>query len=544
MLALPSVSQILALPELTSGQPDVVAGAASLNRPVRWVHISELPDIAYLLNGGELLLTTGIGLPGEPDDLSSYVESLAAAKVSALVIELGRRFTSIPSELVSVADEQELPLIALQREVHFVQVTLEAHSLIINRQLEELELRNTVHETFTQLALEGGSTSEVVRRAAGMLGRPVLFETINHQVIESETGSLPRDFVIDAWLKCCRQVEPATSTRLHSDEMTWLVTPVGARGEIWGRLAFLAGDRELPRSSRVVLEQAAVAIAFNRLVERHHDTLERQSHRSLLSDLMGGVQPKREIEARARALGVHLNQGVQVGCVARQAIVSTTGDREREALEKELTENVVSAARRVGIGAIIAPISHDTVGLLIADHDAAQLQAHLQRLSEALHGRYSPGLLIISAGSIVDSNGDVRRSFREAEQIADAINPGDQFKLYYQLPDVRLRGLLHLLRDDSRVQTFLERELGRLIDYDQQHRTNLMEVLRAYLAAGRNKASTASALGISRPALYERLSRIETILSVDLESTESCLSLHVALVGMFTKDRNGGQKPG
>ncbi|MEX0743382.1 MAG: PucR family transcriptional regulator ligand-binding domain-containing protein, partial [Actinomycetota bacterium] len=38
-----------------------VAGEESANRPIRWVHISELEDPTPWLKGGELLLTTGTG---------------------------------------------------------------------------------------------------------------------------------------------------------------------------------------------------------------------------------------------------------------------------------------------------------------------------------------------------------------------------------------------------------------------------------------------------------------------------------------------------
>ena len=40
----------------------LVAGEAGLDRPVRWVHISELADPTPWLSGGELLLTTGMNL--------------------------------------------------------------------------------------------------------------------------------------------------------------------------------------------------------------------------------------------------------------------------------------------------------------------------------------------------------------------------------------------------------------------------------------------------------------------------------------------------
>ena len=41
---------------------ELVAGADAASAPVRWVHISELQDPTPWLNGGELMLTTGIPL--------------------------------------------------------------------------------------------------------------------------------------------------------------------------------------------------------------------------------------------------------------------------------------------------------------------------------------------------------------------------------------------------------------------------------------------------------------------------------------------------
>ncbi len=103
---------------------------------------------------------------------------------------------------------------------------------------------------------------------------------------------------------------------------------------------------------------------------------------------------------------------------------------------------------------------------------------------------------------------------------------------YYQLADVRLRGLLHLLRDDERLQTYVERELGPLLAYDDTHSAKLIPILTAYLLAGRNKSAAADDAHLSRPSFYDRLHRIETTLDVDLTDVESCVSLHVALMGL------------
>src|ERR1044071_1586760 len=44
---------------------ELIAGGDDAERPIRWVHISELEDPTPWLSGGELLLTTGIQLSGQ-----------------------------------------------------------------------------------------------------------------------------------------------------------------------------------------------------------------------------------------------------------------------------------------------------------------------------------------------------------------------------------------------------------------------------------------------------------------------------------------------
>lgn len=89
----PTVAQVLDLDALKRGAPQVVAGSAGLERPVRWVHISELADIAGMLHGGELVLTTGVMLPEDREALARYIDDLADVDAAGLVVELGRRYT-------------------------------------------------------------------------------------------------------------------------------------------------------------------------------------------------------------------------------------------------------------------------------------------------------------------------------------------------------------------------------------------------------------------------------------------------------------------
>src|SRR5690606_9755235 len=125
-----TVRRALELPGLRSGLPEVVAGTGGLERTVRWVHAGEVPNIASLLKGGELLLTTGYGMGNRPADQRAFVRTLAERGIAALVVELGTRFTRLPAALVDTARAAELPLVQLHRQVPFVPVTEEVRTAV------------------------------------------------------------------------------------------------------------------------------------------------------------------------------------------------------------------------------------------------------------------------------------------------------------------------------------------------------------------------------------------------------------------------------
>ena len=58
-LNLLTVRDIAALPGLAL---ELAAGADGLGNAIRWVHVSELADPTPWLEGGELLITTGLGI--------------------------------------------------------------------------------------------------------------------------------------------------------------------------------------------------------------------------------------------------------------------------------------------------------------------------------------------------------------------------------------------------------------------------------------------------------------------------------------------------
>ena len=543
---MPTVREVLQLAAVQRGQPQVVAAAGGLDRPVRWVHAIEFADAARLLRGGELVLTTGIALPDEEALIGAYVAGLAGVGVSALAVELGRKYTGgLPAAFVAAAQDRGLPLVVFTREVPFIEITEAVHALIIDDQLEQLRASARLHEVFTDLAVAGAGPAGILREAALLAGRPLILEDLSHHVLACEpAGTDPAALLADFGARSAA-VPSAPRTAYHPGP-GWLVTTVGARGEDWGRVILVCDGPPGPVDT-VLVERAATTLALGRLLARQQESLERQAHRTLISILL--AQPDAdpgEMAAQCRALGVPVTGRQLITAVIR----SPDGGAGllAQARVLDLAEALADACRTERIPALVGSLDDVRAGALLsagAGADPEQVLAGVcaaARLALARRARRPYGMPsgepVIGVGTPASSMREARRSLLEARQVADAAadssatqeGGAQDGRPFYRLADLRLRGLLSLLGGDARLATFVDRELGPLRDYDAAHGTDLTGVLAAYLAAGGNKAEAAARAHLARPTLYERLRHIERILGISLDSAESRTSLHVALL--------------
>ncbi|MBA0126594.1 PucR family transcriptional regulator [Haloechinothrix sp. YIM 98757] len=532
---LPTVSEVLAMPVMRRAAPRVVAGSAGLSRPVRWVHSAELADIAHLLRGGELVLTTGIALPDDGAALAGYVGELAEVDVAGLVVELGRRWTGeLPAALREACEAAGLPLVALRRETRFVTVAQHVGELIVDAQLAELRATEHIHETFTALSVSGAGQSEILGVLVRMAGLPVVLESIRHQILGYDLAGDDPGELLAGWEQRSRAVGHGQRTAYHQ-EQGWLVTSVGARGDDWGRLVLLAPD-EPSRREVVLLERAAAALALDRLATRDRESLERQTHRTLLTALSGTSEPEATVLDRCAEAGVPVRERLLVGITVTPRAVREAGPATLAAQEavRDLADVASSAARQADVPALIGVTSDNTVGCLLSlprDADAtAVTDGFAARIHRAVAAMPRATPATVAAGSEVTDPAAVRRSIAEADHVAAAAAGVREERPCHRLRDVHVRGLLHLLGDDDRVAAFAERELGALAAYDGDNGTTLLGTLRAFVEHSGNKAAAAAALHLSRPAFYERLQRIERILGADLADPEVRTSLHLAVL--------------
>lgn len=524
---LPTVAEVLALPAVASGQPEVVAGANGLGREVRWVHVAEVPDIAKLLTGGELILTTGMGWPTGPKAFAVYVEQLHAAGVSAIVLELGRRFEVVPPEVIRAAAAVDLPVVALHRVVRFVDITEVVHRRILSAQDALLSFSLDAHRAFTALSIEGAEVKDVLDRASSMAGTAVVLEDLAHRAVAfaGAPGAAPE--LLRDW--------EARSRASDARAETWLVVPVGPRHRRWGRLVMPrpVGDAE---QLLMLLERAAEALALIRLAERDRAGLEQQAHGGLLADLLRGVGDDPSAVARAEALGFPVpGQAFSGVCVS-----SRSGGRldpvEMESRARGLAEAVTDGCRAVGVAALVSPAPVGDVLLLVGVPRGRSLDVALAELAEAVDGQLQARAWdephVVAVGRRVLALRDARWSLEEARHVAEvlAATPRTPHRPFHRLEDLGLSGLLATVRDDPRWVSFAEAQLGPLLAHDARRGGDLERTLLQLIEVGGNKSALARARHLSRPATYARLDAIERLLGIDLDDASALGALHVALL--------------
>ncbi|GAA0669209.1 PucR family transcriptional regulator [Streptomyces thermocarboxydovorans] len=523
-----TVKQALELPGLRSGLPEVVAGADRLDRTVRWVHAGEVPNIASLLKGGELLLTTGYGMGNRPADQRAFVRTLAERGIAALVVELGTRFTRLPAALVDTARAAGLPLVQLHREVPFVTVTEEIHTEIINGHYALLQRAEEVHRRCTEALLGGGGVPQVLEILAGFSGNPVFLETTDGQLLYAAGEGLEGADPLQVWegLRDRHQDDPPAGSAL-------IDVPGGGPGSgPRARLVLLPVRGRLLPVHRMAAERAASILAVVLMQARQEEELAARGRGDFLTDLAEGRISAQDAPAQARVLGFKPGDSPLLPVVMRLGDALSPHGGGWAVLARAVSEELASLGVPLLLG--VRPVEGRVPLLLglrseadrtaMADRVAVALRAGVERAGMLRPGAPPPVVVVgMPGGWAAASTG-----LRHAAETATAAQ-GLPERPWYDARRLDIDLLMWRLRDHPDLAAFVERALGPLLEHDRRSRPPLLPTLETYLAHAGRKAETARELHLNRQTLYNRLARIGELLGSDLDDPQTVLVLSLAL---------------
>ncbi|WP_434588309.1 PucR family transcriptional regulator [Streptomyces sp. A5-4] len=528
-----TVQRALELPGLRGGLPEVVAGADRLNRTVRWVHAGEVPNMASLLKGGELLLTTGLGLGTRPAEQRAFVRRLADRQIAALVVELGPRFSRLPSTIVDTARAAGLPLVQLHREVAFVSVTEEIHTEIVNGHYTLLRQAEEVHLRCTQALLGGGGIPQVLGILADFTANPVFLETADGQLLYAaapEAGEACAD-PLQVWEGLRGQREAREEGPPANGVLVDVPGGGHGAGSVRARIALLAVSAPLLPVHRIAAERAAGILAVVLMQARQEEELAARGRGDFLTDLAQGRITAEDAPAQARVLGFKPGDGPLLPVVMRLAAeLSPTGNWA--VLARAVLEELSAVGVPVLLGVrpvegrvpLLLGLRTESERAAVADRVAAALRAGVERAGLGRTGGIPPVVVVGVAGNWAAASAGLRHA-AETATAAEGL-PG---RPWYDARRLDIDLLLWRLREHPDLAAFVDRAIGPLRDHDRTARPPLLPTLQTFLAHAGRKAETARELHLNRQTLYNRLARISELLGTDLDDPQTVLALSLAL---------------
>ncbi|SEB32633.1 purine catabolism regulatory protein [Amycolatopsis tolypomycina] len=462
----------------------VLTGDDDLDRPIGWVHPTELTDPQAFLEGGELLLTTGLAL--DEETAPAYVRRLVAARVAGLGFGVGLSHAEVPRALVATAAEVGLPVLEVPRKTPFIAITRAVSRAVAADEYAATVRIGRAQQELTRTAVGKGGPAGVLRKLAKLVdGWVLLFERTT--VTEAAPASAR------AYGEPLREEleRLRTGTRvvsLDGQEVVLQTLDTGTR-------RVLAVGAPLDTAGRHIVN-TAVSVLSLALEQDRAQAAARAALRTGLVELLVGGQA--ELALR---------------------VLTATGGEPPEPPWSVLVFLGPPAARRKLLGALEGELFAAKSGgsvVVFGPASVVEPAAGAALRIGGLHGGV--------AGPVAP--GDFAAGLEQAELAAQAAEAGG--KLLISAAEHTGRGLLSLI-DPEVARVYGENLLAPLRRHDETGRGDLVDSLRCWLEHHGHWDVAAARLGVHRHTLRNRITKAQELLGRDLDSPGVRAELWVAL---------------
>ena len=475
----------------------------ALDRPIRWVHTTDLPDPTPFLLEGLVLLTTGAQFAAWGDaEYTEYVQRLTAHGVRGLGFGTEVVRNGIPPALIDACRTERLPLFEVPYRTPFIAVAQANAESVAAQAYARREWVLAAQRAVSLAALRPDGLGETIAELARQLDTWAgLFDASGTLVREHPAGALGADVLAgvaaDAGTMLRRGVRAASSVEVGDGRFT--LETLGRGGHLRGVIAVASGD--LDHEARSVLTSV---IAMAGLALEQHQTMSRARatmRAGLLPSLLSG-DPQ-----LARRVAATLWGGLPPApiVVALADAGPARSDAATEWLELRAGESR---------GALFYGHGDDGLVLVLSADRASALDEFAE-------------LFGVRVG-VSDAAGYAE--FTQAyDQARTALDRGEGRVAAFR--DVAADGVLSAL-DSDEARALARARLAPLQRSDDERDTTLVETVRAWLEHDARIDAAASALGVHRHTVRSRIGQAERLLGADLGSFAVRAELWAALVAL------------
>jgi purine catabolism regulator len=472
------------------------SGRAGAEQAINWAHSCEMPDPWDWLEPFDMLMTNGLGVPADPAEQSRYVDRLADGGISAIAVGQGVGAPEISPAMAAASERRALPILLTAYEVPFAavaRVVAESRTDIAERR--RLMKTARIYELLRTATIQSRDAISLLDDLGEELGcglQVLDVATWRDSFVPAQSVAPATRLVLQETLKRCAGHLPAI-LRLDVEGRAALAVPVPSQRA--GALLASRFTDTVPELSVLQHVSTVAALELEKLAAQR-DALGR-SGAELLGELLSGRMGAADARAGLRRAGL----AGDLVLAAWSPLPS-----ERRSLPHELHARAVAHLVRDGDG-------RDFPLVLIPDDAGSR-----RLLLEALGGDCTVGFSapVGTPERLADSAREARWALQGATTDQRAVRYGETHAAAW---GVAL----------ERSEELVDHVLGRVIEYDRGHQTELVGTLAALLRHNRSPSATAAELFIHRQTLVYRVRRIEELTSRRLSSTKDVVDLWLSL---------------
>lgn len=479
-----TIADLVAMPQLGL---QLVGGHEATANPVLWTHVSELSDPGPWLEGGELLIVNGFGIPQSPADQVEYVSRLAHHRLAGLVI--GVKAPDITQEMLDEADRLRFPVLRIPRHVPFIDLSY----LVANASEQSARGRLSRHlRIFETLRFRNGTesnTAEVYSQLEQVSGYRLALLTSAGRPLLSAWPWVPED--LDR-----QQLQGVAELQMIPGGYV-LPLFVGSRAT-----AYLVGKEheDAAPGGLAALQHVGTLAALDAIDDQRRREVVHRHGSALLAVAIDGEVEKNELEARFSEVGLEVGAGLRF--LAFGAASDGVGEIEvRDWLTDRGHPHLLR--RR---GTLFAVVGCDDGELRSL---AADLGTHVgvsSRLTDLDDLPRMRRQALWSLG-LAEEESDAAAMFAEDQlDLARWLNPDAETVKY--LAD----GTLHPIKQ-----------------HDEEYGTELLHTLSVYFQNQGSRRKAAAQLFVHEHTLTYRLRRIEQLTGRNLKNYRDAFELWLAV---------------
>lgn len=465
----------------------VVAGSNGLSNRVLWTHVAEIEDAADWLDGGELLLTTGVGIPQSAVEQVAYLRRLA--DVGAAAIAIGTRSQGLKQSFLDEADRLEFPILTIAVEVPFVTVARFVSAANGDTAQSRIATQVRIYDSLHARVEEDQPIGELFERLSGISGYDLYVVNRQGNSLLPGLPDVPAELtprLLDA------------GDRQPSIEGGFRVTvPLAGRTAAY-LVAFEAAGKEGVGLGSIRHIATIAALELSNLYRDRTDSLQRGAE--ALADLLAGKLGQVEISRVVKLTGFREGEPLVLG--AAKSLKQRRPDREElyhRLLDLEVPALVLGRP--------------ELLYLLVQEADVELLANALGGLG--LHCGLSKPL------TDLQETGIARMEAMWSVQWPSS-TPTDGLLTRFDESSGWLTWLPH---DTETLRHIVDHTLEPIRTYDEENSTDLIHTLRVFIRNERNIGRTAEELFVHKHTLQYRLRRIREISGRSMANTRDLAEL-------------------